>query len=302
MNQLFVFSKNYFSTFMMIALLVLGSCDVIEAPYLEKDANEYAASSEECLVLANEQGDPFGSTPIIKKVLLEEMTGHLCGNCPQATEIAQDIANNVFPGRVVTVGIHAGPLARYKEGASKYSTNFTTEAGDDIYQQLNTSSAVPFGMIDRKIKNTAFGTWKSAVESQLQEAPQMGIHIYNCYNPDSLLLSTVIDLKYLVNVSDEDRLVVYLIEDNIVDWQKDYFISNPDIENYTHHNILRAAINGTWGKLVSDSSIKNGDTFQVAYSYRLSPDFDASNCKVVAFVYDKDTDFVRQVEEVAIVQ
>lgn len=302
MNKLSVLSRFSFSAFCLIVLLSLGACDVIEAPYLEKDANAFAASSEECIGFANAQGDPFAGVPIVKKVLIEEITGHQCGNCPEATETIHHIANNVFPGKVISIGIHSGPLARFKEGASKYFTNFTTPEGDEIYGELNSANAVPFGMIDRKIMNTAFGTWQSAIESQLQEPADVGISIYNCYNPDSLLLSAVINLKYFKDVSDEDRLTVYLIEDNIVDWQKDYNASNPDIENYTHHNIFRDALNGTWGELVSDASIKSGDTFQQAYSLRINEGYDVNNCKVVAFVYDKDTRIVRQVEEASIIQ
>ena len=36
--------------------------------------------------------------------------------------------------------------------------------------------------------------------------------------------------------------LVYLVEDSITNWQKDYTLINQDVENYVHHNVLRDEI------------------------------------------------------------
>lgn len=290
---------KYLSTLGLVLLLGLMGCDVIEAPYVELSS---LPADERCVTEATLQPAFPNGTTFEKRVLLEEMTGHKCGNCPRASEKAFDLVET-YGDRVVLVTIHAGPLATYNESASKYFSNYNTAAGDEFYQELNTSGAVPFGMVDRIFSGNNANDWADQVATRLAEPATAGIRIYNCYNADSLTLNTVIDVKYLTAAPASERLCVQLVEDKIVDWQKDYSAPNgtPDIENYTHHDIFRAAINGTWGQPLSTEAIVADQTFTNSYSFQLSDSFDATHCKVVAYVYDFDTKEVRQVASSALV-
>lgn len=284
-----------------LVLIFAGACDIIESPYLDEVTS--LSADEQCLADAG-QTEAFGAgTTIEKKVLLEEMTGHKCGNCPEASAKVHQLIE-AKEGKVILVTIHAGSLSTYTAGASQYGTNFTTPAGIEIYSAMNNTSAVPFGMVDRVNMNNNFNSWPTYVDQRLQEAPEAGLRIFNCYDPDSLKLTTVVDIKYLTTAPADDHLSVFLIEDGIVDWQKDYKAtgSSPDIPDYVHHNVLRAAINGTWGQPVSTSAISKDARFTLSYSYKLNPEFDPSRCSIVAFIHNRTTQEVRQVEMLPLVQ
>ncbi|GAB4426085.1 MAG: hypothetical protein OHK0039_43980 [Bacteroidia bacterium] len=292
-------------TWLLAVALWFAGCDIIEAPYLDPEYLAQLPADEQCLI-ESKKTDPFGpgSPAIVKNVLLEEMTGHKCGNCPRASEVAYDLTRNVYPGRLFLVSVHAGPLAAFTPTASKYFTNFKTPAGDELFADLNNTNAVPFGMIDRVTTGNDQRAWQSQVEARLQEAPRAGIRIFNCYNPDSALLSTVVDVKYLADATATERLCVLLTEDGIVDWQTDYSAPNgsPDIPDYVHHDVYRAAINGTWGEPLSDVQVNRDQRFTRSYSYRLPSHLDPNKCRVVAFVYRFDTQEIHQVEVLPVVQ
>lgn len=270
-------------------------CDIVQAPYV--DLNSLPAD-ERCVTAAEIiPAFPAGAT-FEKRVLVEKMTGHKCGNCPRATK-ELDSYVETYGDRLVVVKIHAGPLASFTPTASKYFSDYTTEVGDEIFQDLNTTDAVPFGLIDRVFQGTNALAWADQIASRLDEPATAGLRIFNCFEADSLSINTVIDVKYLVNASNRERLVVQLIEDNVEDWQKDYTAPNgtPDIEAYLHQDVLRASINGTWGQPVSTEEITADQVFRQTYSFDLDPAFDPAQCKIVAYLFDFATKTVRQVAE-----
>ena len=59
--------KKYFT--LLSAILIITSCDIVEGPYLTDEAIT-----------------PIDTTTnsYVKKVLVEDFTGHLCPNCPDA--------------------------------------------------------------------------------------------------------------------------------------------------------------------------------------------------------------------------
>ncbi|MDX2282545.1 MAG: Omp28-related outer membrane protein [Bacteroidia bacterium] len=282
--------------FLLACALLPAGCDIVQAPYLDPEYIAQLPADEQCLLDAGSE-DPFSGKSIAKKVLLEEMTGHKCGNCPAATEVAYDLAYNQFPDRVVLMGIHAGPLASFTPTASKFFSNYTTEAGNQLYGTLNTIGAVPFALFDRTHSSTSPNDWLAFAEDRLAEAPGAGIHLHTCFYPDSNDVGVVVRVRYLQEGAADDRLSVFLVEDHIVDWQKDYRLSgSPDIPDYTHHNILRAALNGAWGEPLSSSAIASGSDFTKTYRYRIPAAFNTANCRIIALVHNFSTREVRQVE------
>jgi hypothetical protein len=289
--------------FLLSLSILIWGCDVIESPYLDEEYLAQLPADEKCLLDSQIEPAFPESESIEKMVLIEEMTGHKCGNCPVANEAAYDLYQNRFAEQAVLVSIHAGPLATFSPNDPKYNTNYTTTAGTEFYQELNSVSAVPFGLIDRQEGGTDPSRWADYIQERLDAGPTAGIRIVNCYQTGDSSFSTVIDLKYLDAV-DEQRLSVLLVEDQIVSYQKDYRAPNgsPDLPAYTHHYVLRGAINSTWGQPVSSEPIENGDRFTLSYSFDLDLDtWDPANCYVVAFVYDASTDEVGQVAKAPLI-
>lgn len=281
-----------------IALLLLfAGCDIIEAPYLENPVSQLPAD-EQCIELANAT-QPF-SDPITRKVLVEEMTGHKCGNCPEVGELIHDLKVNNFADEMIVMSIHSGALST-PSSSGKYTSDFRTSEGNDLYGELNPFDVVPLGLINRDDLITGPGAYRSKIEQALSQPAEAGIRIFNCYDADSNALTTVIDLKYLIDGGSNEHIAVYLVEDKVIDWQKDYRLNDPDIEQYTHHDVMRDAVNGVWGEPISADPISAESLHQKVYTYQLNPEWNPVNCKIVAIVFDNDTKVVRQVEEVPVV-
>lgn len=290
--------------YLLFALTLWSACDQIEAPYFDPEALAQLPVDEKCLLEA-QQLAPFDPAPgsVPKRVLLEEMTGHKCGNCPRASEMAYDLTRVQYPDRVYLVSIHAGPLANFTPTASKYFTNFTTEEGNTYFTTLNRANAVPYGLVDRIDQGTSHNAWPGFVAARLATEPMAALRVFTCFDPDSGRLGAVIDVKYFAAAPATERLAVYLVEDGIVDWQTDYSAPNgsPDIPDYVHHDVLRGALNGTWGQpLRADTRgealpVTAGARFTHSYGYQLPAHVDPAKAKVVAFTYDFATQEVRQV-------
>ncbi|MFA5783227.1 MAG: hypothetical protein WC868_13255, partial [Bacteroidales bacterium] len=90
--------------------IFLFSCDKINPPYIENTTN-------------NNTGDT------VKKVLLEEFTGHQCPNCPQGAIIAQQL-KAIYGEKLILISIHAGDFA--EPGTGEFAYDFRSSTGNDI--------------------------------------------------------------------------------------------------------------------------------------------------------------------------
>lgn len=287
-------------------ILSFAGCDIIEEPYLEPSLGDCPAGYElalTCLDNAPDINDPFAGVTIEKKVMLEEFTGHTCGNCPAASEIAVKLRDETYKDRMILVSVHEGGLAEPKTTGTKYLTDYRTEEGKDLFDFFFPADAVPFGLINRTENDPDFYLydqfkWETVVGEQLALPAEAGIIITNCYDEDARELVTIVDVKYLIEGTDQEYLAVYLIEDEVVNWQKDYRLSGDqqDIPDYHHHDIFRGSLNGTWGRPLSGSVVPKDQTYRVTFCHDLDPEFDAAHCKIVAFVHNFETKEIRQVE------
>lgn len=284
-------------SFIVSFLFLLSGCDIIEAPYLKNPVSQLPAD-EQCIELS-EATEPF-QDPIVRKILVEEMTGHKCGNCPEVGELIHELKTNDYQNQMVVMSIHAGGLST-PSSSGKYTTDFRTSEGLELYQSLNPFDVVPLGLINRTELITGAGAYRSKIEQELAEAPEAGIRVFNCFDADSLKLTSVIDIKYLVEGGDNEHIAVYLVEDKVIDWQKDYRLNDPDISQYTHHDVLRDAVNGVWGVPISEEAITADSRYTKTYTFSLNENWNSVNCKVVAIVFDNESKEVRQVEEAPVV-
>lgn len=290
--------------FFAIVILFFASCDIIEAPFIEGDFNNPVEGSVELdNCLAQIPTDPFEGVTITRKVMLEEFTGHQCGNCPTASEIAIKLRDETFKDEMVLVTIHAGGLANWDSSASKFNVNYTTDPGDEFFDFFFPADAVPFALVNRTQLNPDFylygqAQWESKISELIAIAPEAGIRITPCFNDSSRELLMITDVKFLVDVTNKEHLSLFLIEDKVKGWQKDYRLpsSEESIKDYEHHDMFRAAMNGTWGQPLSMETILEGTTFRDTSSYTIPDYIDADHCKVVAFIHNFETREVRQVE------
>jgi hypothetical protein len=145
--------------------------------------------------------------------------------------------------------------------------------------------------------------WGSALTSQLALPPEAWIALQPSFDATNRQLQLAVSVEYAQMGAADDRIVVYLIENNLVSLQKDYRLPSPsDVPDYQHQHVLRASLNGTWGDALADRGPVPGPGTRLTrnYTFTLPSGWDAANCQVVAFVYSASAGGVRQAAKAAV--
>ena len=292
----------YFSAFCLIGGLLSG-CDSIETPY-PKALGELTA--EEAAALDSIEARKGLEAPV-QKVLLEDYTGHTCGNCPGAAVVAKN-QQKQYGDRLVVVAVHANYFAKYDK--APYTTNFTTPEGEEWFNSFGFRSN-PNGMINRtKTGSTnsfvqGVSSWTTIIAKEMEKAPRIGMNVTALYLPETRKVNIKVRAEYLTSLKGKYNIGVLITEDSIVNYQKNYGAAaggDPaypvgDVSNYVHPHVMRLAVTGSWGVL-NRTSPAAGDIKEAYFTATLDNAWKAEKCSVVAFIFDEATREIIQVEEV----
>lgn len=291
--------KKLFYFIFSASTIGFTSCDYVSKP----------------LEVQTDQGGSVDST-VVRKILLEDYTGHECGNCPTAARL---ITNTIIPAygeKVIAVGVHAGFFA--ETGSAPFTKDFTTPAGDDYdsptYFNISPNGN-PSGMINRiHFNSTSFthiklpNSWATYVDSLAQLPATAGIKITCSYSASTRIANLNLESTFLSNFTGNYKLVVMLTQDSIIAPQKDYSTPSPSVvTDYVHKHVLRDMINGTWGEdIITTGSVTQGQVVNKSYSYTIPATIknitcDDHHCHIVAYIYNVATYEVMQAEEIKVI-
>ena len=290
--------KKY-CTIILFILLYISSCDIVETPYMNTE---------------NISQIDTNSNNYVKKVLIEDFTGHLCPNCPQAaTEI--EAIHDIYGEQIIAIAIHVTKSFARPYPASQapnFQYDFRTSWGDDLDNLFDISSAgLPRGMVNRTgypdNHKLAKDEWANAVTNELNKEINFGIMINSSNN------NINITTQVLNNISGSYNLVVCLTESGIINWQKD---GTENIENYEHNHILRSVLLDE--ALSSNLNYETNQEIQKNITYNLTEleeynidystnvaelgngnagNWNSNNMSIVAYIYNTNTKEVVQVEQ-----
>lgn len=269
-------------SFIIYALILIG-CDIIEPPYVENQ-------------------NQTDTTEYTQKILLEEYTGFRCGNCPEAIEVAHSLKEK-YPKNVILLSVHAGPYAR---PTSTRTYDFRTPIGDELDIFFGCSKAGnPNGMVNRigfsnKTHILREGQWETAIKSLLGNKPKLDLKVTSNYNASFRKITASVEITFLEPSRPNYHLCVFIVEDSIVQYQRDDRKTPPDIENFVHNNVLRGGLTSTWGEKISENPLSKGTKITKNFEYIIPADKDwrPEKLKIIAFVHDKDETFeILQVDE-----
>ena len=283
---------KYFSILVFVIFItVLYSCDKVSPPY----------------AVTNNNGPDTNA--VIRKVLLEDYTGHKCPNCPAAAVTASDL-KAIYGEKLIVMSVHAGSFANVFSPDFLY--DFRCTSGNE-YNTFFGISIVgnPNGMINRKFVNSSIiiapTAWGSTLSEIIDLPPDANIQITNTYNSGTKELNTEIKSKFLNPLTGLYKLVVLVLEDSIVAPQQNGVNEIPGypspnantiITNYVHRHVLRGAINSTWGDTLAIDPIPTSTFITKTYNnYTLNSAWDENHCMVIAFIYNAVTNEIVQVEE-----
>jgi hypothetical protein len=244
----------------------------------------------------------WDSYPPVRKVLLEDYTGHKCVNCPDAAVTARSLEEQ-FGDQLVVMAVHAGFYSR-PDKTGEYTLDLRTDAGNAWNNDFAFTS-YPNGMVNRTPFNGSRivdpDKWGVSVGQLLLLSPDFQIMISNSYNPDSRKLATTIYNRFLAPKNGEYSLTVCILEDSIIGTQKNSNLAYgdttvPDWHNYVFNGVLRGTINGTYGEVMTTTPDPD-ITYLARYQATLDTSFVVRNCWVVAFVTNNSTKEVLQAEK-----
>lgn len=289
----------WIQAFLTLTVILFTACDKIAEPYL-------IATGTIDTVACPAPIFPTITTHI-KRVLLEDYTGHTCVNCPSAALSTHNLKGQ-YGDKLVVIAVHAGFFAK-PSNTGNYTYDFRTPAGTDWDNYFGIGAiGNPNGMVNRrKINNTyviAPSGWSNAVAGMVAETPQIDIQIINEYSTDGKKLCTHVQTQFLQAIDKNLKLIVALAEDSIVAPQKnnDPLVgTTPEILYYVHMHALRGTITSTWGTAIAAFGTVNPTSISNSFVYQLADNWIPANCRVVAFVYDDDTKEVLQAAEAKVI-
>ncbi|MFK8045425.1 MAG: Omp28-related outer membrane protein [Crocinitomicaceae bacterium] len=293
-----------FGIFFSLALLVsLYSCDKIDQPFVQiegLDTSLYEGGN-----FINYKVPTFGAnTNSLRNVLIEDFTGHTCGFCPPAAERAKVLEEN-NPNRVFSVAIHAAPNAAgtgtfqsVKTSGSKFRRDFTTPEGKGIASYLFNSyggDGNPVGNISRvKPLFLPHQQWTSYTDSLLQTNLIANVQVESSFFPGTRGVYIHSEVEFLAAVDGEFAVVIYAVDNEVIDWQK---VNITDMPDYKHHNVHIGNVfaGETFGRTFVNGPVAVGEKFRNDFSYQLPVDLPKEDMHFLIFVVNKGSEEVLQV-------
>lgn len=235
------------------------------------------------------------STGTVHRVFLEEFTGVKCNNCPDATKEAKRLGE-LYGDQVVLLAIHAGNLAQTDD---KHPRAFRTPEGTAFFNDFNLFG-VPVAFVNRVgYPNDLISVqaeWAADVATELSRSAVAEVSINeDAYDTTTRLLSISGEVEVFSALPTSNTyLSIFLAENDIISPQ-----TMPDKsvnDNYEHDHVFRGTFNSTYGTPIDLSSGKAN----FSESLTLIPEIVKENCEVIAFVYDRDTYEILQVNKIEI--
>jgi len=273
--------KNYLlSGIAIVSLFLVSSCDKTEAPYK----------------------NPIVVPPGERKVLVEDFTGHKCGNCPRASRDLYKLKED-YGDRLIIMAVHAGNFATpFPPSAPYYTYDFRNTVSTTLDTDFGISLAGnPNGMVNRRLVNGSYilsaTKWDDEVVNVLSsnEPVPVKITVSPSFNETTRQLTAGVNLEFSTTLTAPHKLCVFMVEDSIVNWQKDYDVTPNDIPDYVHREVLRGSMNGTYGEAIENTAVN--DIVNKSYTTTINPEWDAKHMALIVFLYNVTTKEIVQVEQ-----
>ena len=286
---------------LFLILATLSACDKIDQPVIQQ-----ASSGLEGLDWTLfPGGDPesyvvptfSASSNTMRNVLLEDYTGHKCTNCPSANQTASNL-EAAYPGRVLVATVHASSTGNFQAVDAEHPLDFTTEAGDVYTTDIPGFFGNPSGTVNRRSLGVESSVWyfdfqwASEIESELNENNAVNIQVETNYYPETNGLFIHTATESLSALDENHRLVIYLLRKEVISPQS---LNDGSVdEEYEHHEVLTANINGTWGTALRLDTMSTSDIALHHFSYALpdpitDPTYQVQNLKLLVYVMNRDT-------------
>jgi hypothetical protein len=243
-----------------------------------------------------------------RRVLVEELTGVRCTNCPDGANLLADLQETYGAENLIVVAIHWAPgfNAPYT-GPEGNLYDFRTTDGQALAEFVGPFEGAPSAAISRFLPDNATSRfllpsseWPGFIAGEFAKDYGLGLFVKNEYDPATRQLEVLVNIAPDATLVGDHRLTVVITQDSIVDVQNAYGVN---VKDYVHRHVFRDALTSPTGNDITES-LTSGSLISKKFSLKLPEDWVAEHCSVVAYVHrdgttDKD---VLQVTEAHVVE
>ena len=251
------------------AAFYIDGVEITGSEFTPTERGNYALTAIYSGVTSNEITITIGYN---QKVLVEDYTGTWCGYCPRlAYNLEQAESKNE---NVIAAAIHNGDPMVYE-----YEANMRAQFG---------VTGFPTGKINRTL------SWNETVLQVLSYTginEDLGLALETSLSGNTI--SVDVKIGY-INAVNNTKIIVYLLEDDLIYSQRNYMNNNSNspwydagdpIADFVHNNVLRKAFTNIFGDTLPDAI--NGDEYSNNFTLDMPSSVeDSSKLKIVAFVID----------------
>ena len=219
--------------------------------------------------------------PTGKTVLIKDFTGARCVNCPAAAEYAHNLQHQLDEDHIFIMSVHAGYLAQ----PIGSFPDFLTDEGTAWYNNQDRNPLFTVDHVALTEGNTLNeGQIDAPVVAALDEEQSFEILVIPDYDETTRQLNVETRAVALTEMDGEFYVTVCLVEDNIMGWQT---IPGGVDKEYVFRNVFRGTLNGAYGEVFEGLHVDVNDTYYFRYNTEIDATYDANECYLMVYVYDK---------------
>lgn len=246
----------------------------------------------------------------VKRVVLEEMTGIDCPNCPQGIIVIEK-CEKVFGDQFIPISIHTYTGDPYASGLNPY-TDFLGLTGAPM-GRINRVPGVFYPMLSTGTTlvdtNTESPLWYDIIARELAKLATADVALTATLSADGKSVEYRADLKSALNAKNQQlSLLVVLLEDGIENYQANNFGSmsldilgqwgqggiNSGAYAYPviHNDVARFMVGNSFSGTIGlyPSTLEAGKLYTAAFSSRMPESIDSpARTKAVAMLIDTQT-------------
>jgi hypothetical protein len=222
-----------------------------------------------------------------KAVFFEEWTGVRCINCPEGHELVEQLVNT-WGDRIIPCGLHPDYILAKPFNIS--TQNLISPDANRI-STLYPFGSMPKAMIDRyefSPDNFSYLTqqWGTHVSARMNETTPVNLALEAAQYNDTLY-EVVVTVTYTQEVTNDNRVSVFVMEDNIQTAQLKHKTGGGDEvdTSYIHQHVLRRYLTDFKGQLLQDSK-PAGTVIKKNFFFQLNSRWVPTNLYVGAFVHE----------------
>ncbi len=259
----------------------------------------------------------------VKRVIVEEMTGQDCGNCPRG-HLAWENLERIYGDKVILAGYHVYTGDNYESGMSSYVNQFLGLAGAPSAKVQRgeiigspTYASIIAGRTSYSFTSPLGDCWFDLVQAEFDTDADANLDVVASFDEASQMVTAKAVTKFAMNLQKQNiGLFLIITEDGLPGYQHNYHYNDEgeglgewgkggtlgqEYVVYTHNDVVRAQVGsyfGTTGYI--PATITSGETYKANIEFQKPAVSDIYNSSVVCMMIDANTGAVINVAKAKI--